>query len=118
MPVTLGQTTANIDAALPQGGSISGTVHDSNGDPVGGVELSLSDANGNPVQVFGSTQQDGSYEITGLPPGTYKLEFEPLAAWAFDFYNGANTIASATPITVSAGRRLRTSTASCRWAGR
>jgi carboxypeptidase family protein len=105
--VTLGQTTANIDETLGQGGSISGAVTDAaTGYPLGGTSIVLTDDAGHQVYSALSpiTQPDGSYVINHLAPGSYKVEFSSVGALAFQYYNDANTLGSASSVTVSAGQ--------------
>ena len=62
------EAVVGIDAQLSEGGSISGTVTDANGDPVEGIEVSTSDGSS-------LTASDGTYLITGLIPGSYTVSF-------------------------------------------
>src|SRR5262245_60735212 len=54
-------------------GAIKGTLVDSNGAPLQGYKVKVTDANG---LVYQSqvTGADGKYEIGDLPPGTYTYE--------------------------------------------
>ncbi len=78
-------STGNNFAELPNGRTISGTVfldYDNNG-LLGGtpdhgiagqtINLSGTDENGNAVTRTTTTDADGNYSFTGLPPGTYTV---------------------------------------------
>ena len=57
-------------AAWSQTGTVSGTVLDSNGDPVPGVLVTLEDANGAEAG-SASSGADGAFSISGVAAGTY-----------------------------------------------
>lgn len=58
--------------------SVGGTVSDTHGNPVGGVEISAQNSAG---KAFGKARSDlhGHYEITGLMPDAYQFVLTPLA---------------------------------------
>ncbi len=78
-------STGNNFAELPYNRTVSGRIfldYDSSGtfDPateygIGGqtVKLAGTDDNGNPVTRTMTTNPDGTYSFTGLPPGTYQV---------------------------------------------
>jgi hypothetical protein len=107
--VTMGQTTPNINETLVQGASISGVVTDAaTGYPLGGTDIRLFDAAGRQVYTGGGaiTEPDGSYNVTNLAPGSYKVEFVGGGNLAFQYYNDANTLSAASPVNVSAGQTV------------
>jgi hypothetical protein len=107
--VTAGQTTPNIDETLGQGGSISGAVTDAaTGYPIGGAQVMLTDAAGNPVypSESASTEPDGTYDFTNLAPGSYKVEFSSEGGLGFQFYNDVSTLSAAGSVTVGAGQAV------------
>ena len=72
--VSAGQTTAGIDAAMLTGGKITGTVTDaSTHSAVSGANVYVYDANGNYFSTA-YTGSDGSYTVTSLPTGSYRIE--------------------------------------------
>ena len=79
--VTPGGATTGIDAALARAARISGTVTDSEGTGLGGIEIQLArevapDEWFSFGEEFGyQTEADGSYAIGGLPPGTWRVGF-------------------------------------------
>ncbi len=75
---TVADPATGIDANLPIGGSISGTVKDSQGNPISsGVceEASLTSGSGDYYQEGGSLSSSGGYTIDGLPTGTHYIDF-------------------------------------------
>jgi len=82
--VTVGSTTAGIDAALGEGGAISGTVTGPGGHPLAGVTVEISDGEADAdglVDTDGSTTaSDGTYAVTGLAAGTYDVCFDASSA--------------------------------------
>jgi hypothetical protein len=71
--VTVPSDTPGIDFALPEGGSISGTVtEEGSGDPLGGIGMRLYSAAGDAL-AFRFTTAGGSYSFTGLHDGSYRL---------------------------------------------
>jgi hypothetical protein len=110
--VTAPRTVGGINAALPAGGSISGTVrtgpHASTGQ--GGVCVEA-----DPVTAGGlgnsTTSYNGHYRVLGLSAGRYKIFFDSgtfcddgHAALVPQWYSHAETRAAATVVTVRAGR--------------
>lgn len=109
VPVTVGQTTPNIDETLGQGGSISGVVTDAaTGYPLGGAEVILTDNAGDEIfpDSEAITEPDGTYRLANLPPGSYKVEFLGEGALGFQFYNDASTLGAANSVTVGAGQAV------------
>jgi uncharacterized repeat protein (TIGR01451 family) len=78
--VTAGQTTSGINFSLEQGGTISGTVTDSQGNPLGGVSIEC-DAVGSAYSHGAETDSNGIYTLTGLPFGTYRLLSPSSGRW-------------------------------------
>ena len=104
VPVTIGQTTAGIHAALRPGGSVSGRVTDAvTGQGIRGATPRLL---GNQIsnQIV-ETAADGSYTLTQLSAGTFKVQFSP--PWNSDYrgsyWNGQETADLAETITVTRG---------------
>ncbi len=104
-----------IDAHLnvPATGTVTGTVTDPNGHAVSGATVSIDDsAEGFSGQA--GTGSDGTYTASGLPAGTYDVEFESPAgqvtafssgggAFLHSFFDGKDSFADADPVSVSAG---------------
>jgi Carboxypeptidase regulatory-like domain len=89
-----GSTTSGINAALAAGGQISGTVTDaSTSSPVAGVFVQAYDSGGNPVG-YSQTASDGTYTLSGLATGSYKVGFVPSGNYVPQFYNGKATLAT------------------------
>ncbi|HTU31884.1 MAG TPA: carboxypeptidase-like regulatory domain-containing protein [Solirubrobacteraceae bacterium] len=107
-----------VNMSLPedsQGGTITGSVTNAaTGASVGGVEVELFDSANNPVasdyyggQYATQTSSDGSFSLTGLLPGTYKVEFVPQSGnLAYQFYSGQTSLATANTVTVGAGQTV------------
>ncbi len=99
--VTVGQTTAGIDAAMQTGGTIAGVVTDAvTHEPIEGVSV-CADFHGSCV----TTDAAGVYEIQGLPTGSYRVRFDPGAAARYlrQYFDGKATLAEAEPVAVTAG---------------
>jgi hypothetical protein len=100
--VTAPATTANIDMVLVKGGSISGHVTDSSGNPISyGNVYAYQPGSGTS---FASTYCfNGNYSFPSLPPGSYKLQFVADSRYEQKFYNGKQDLASADTVTVTSG---------------
>ena len=107
VPVTVvaATTTPSIDTAMVVGGMITGTVTAA----VGGADLSdicveASDGLGDYGDA--STASNGTYSVTGLPTGTYTVEFsdcEDTGGYLDQWYDNKLSQTSAVPVTVTAG---------------
>jgi uncharacterized protein YodC (DUF2158 family) len=108
--LTAGKTTEGISASMtppPADGSISGTVTAA----VGGTDLSgicvVSYAANGSGAGNATTASDGTYSITGMPPGSYDIEFSSACGntgdYANQWYDGAVAESSATLVSVTAG---------------
>ncbi|WP_194928748.1 carboxypeptidase regulatory-like domain-containing protein [Pseudactinotalea sp. HY158] len=68
-----------LDSTIGGESTISGTVTDEHGDPIGGVSVYLADdfVDGYFVNVWRNTLTDreGHYEVTDLPAGSYAIDF-------------------------------------------
>jgi hypothetical protein len=102
----------SIDAALEPGSTISGTITNSISETVANVCVTLYSANGNLFPLGGVSSTGGTYSITSLPYGTYKVLFDPTcdsskdSPYAYQYYNnttaGTAALGSALGVTISA----------------
>ncbi len=101
-PVPVGSTVVTgIDAGLAVGGRISGTV-ETGGVAAADVDVfaySQDDRYGG----YAMTGTDGTYEITGLGTGSYVVVFDDPGDLATQYYDGALTYDTATPVPVVEG---------------
>ena len=75
--VASGTTTEDIDFSLGAGGTISGTVYKNDtSSPVADAGVWANDYFGSGGHGGARTDEDGRYTITGLPPGSYRVEAE------------------------------------------
>jgi len=97
------QTTGGIDFVLSQGGAISGWVKDEDGNPITTADINAGPATGEP---WGSGTREidstGAYTITGLLPGSYKVEARA-EGYDWEFYNNQTDWMLADEVTVTAG---------------
>jgi hypothetical protein len=110
--VTGGSTTTGINATLASGGSVTGTVYNGPGttQTADGVCVTALTAAG---AVVATTQSyfGGTYQLDGLAAGSYKIRFSTAASdcsatprsFANQYYNNKTDLASADPVTVTAG---------------
>jgi hypothetical protein len=101
LPVSAGASLTGIDINLYQTAKLSGVVTN-RGVPVSGAQVGLTGMGASIVRAV--SQEDGSFQITGVPPGTYRLsaDFGGEVTW----WNGAAGIASATEVTIGSGDDL------------
>ncbi|MEE9366674.1 MAG: carboxypeptidase-like regulatory domain-containing protein, partial [Dehalococcoidales bacterium] len=93
-----------LDFALPLAGRISGTVKDSNNNPVPNLWVYANEYESNLSYNGDHTDANGKYEITTLPPGTYRVEAN---TWDTDytrqFYDHQTDWSRAAMVSVTTG---------------
>lgn len=114
---TAGSDTENIDVELATGGSISGNI-DVSGGPSGNVCLAFVKAYDSDGNLAGSQEffdPRNGYTIDELKTGDYRLSFSYGCVWispnfivtpggaVFEFYFNKETLAEATPVSVTTG---------------
>lgn len=99
-----GSTPAGAQAGT---GGVAGTVVAPDGKPLEGVcvEAFSDNASG---YATSESESDGSYELTGLPAGSYLVGFntcgeQPVPGYAPEFYDGARSFEDATSVAVEQG---------------
>ena len=111
--VTAGSTSTGINAALQPNGQITGKVTDaSTGAAIQNVLVGVYDSSGNIVN-SGCSGSDGTYTVSGLATGSYRVGFAVSGLSGFcggspqnylpQFYNGKASLATADPVAVTAG---------------
>jgi len=96
----------HIDAQLSMtpAATVSGRVTDTLGAPLGNIYvIAFVASSGQQANASPGTAADGTYSISSLSPTTsYKILFYDMnSVYALEFYNGAGTWATATPVTGS-----------------
>jgi Carboxypeptidase regulatory-like domain len=107
LPLALGvlllAQPASAAAAEPESGSIAGTVTDEAMAPLVEVEVCAEAVDKSHFKCI-PTRTDGTYEITGLSPGEYKVGFWTTRNFVTQFHEHALTWSTATPVPVVAGQ--------------
>ncbi len=103
--ITEGEIVTDIDAILPAGGSISGTVKDASGS---GVEKAIVGAYGESGGMsFGYTDKSGAFQIAGLESDNYRVYCDAgLLGHISEWYNSRSSQGSADPVTVTAPNQV------------
>lgn len=101
--VSAGGLASNVNAALKEGGTISGRVVDSANVPVPGVVVSTFDYYFS--NLTATTAADGTYSISGLRSGDYLVQFTPPQGSNLvgEYYNNAANWTMATAVAVAGG---------------
>jgi Carboxypeptidase regulatory-like domain len=105
--VTAGSTHSGIDAAMQEGGAISGTVVSaSTGEPIRGASACVSEyASFGYFLECASTNENGEYTIVGLEETSYRVSFDVPGEsnYLSQYYDSAIYYENATPVSVSLG---------------
>jgi hypothetical protein len=92
------------------GGSISGTVtSDADGKGIANVNVTASDYTTSQTIKSVNTNSDGTYTLTGVPAGTYKLRAIPSNGklnYADEYYNNTYDSAQAQAVTLTTGQNV------------
>jgi hypothetical protein len=95
---------------MQPGGTVSGTVKDNTGAALQGICVAIDPVAGGPGEGFGSSGSDGTYSVTGLASGSYDVEFTAGCGstpdWIGQWWENASSQATATPISVTAGKSV------------
>jgi 5-hydroxyisourate hydrolase-like protein (transthyretin family) len=106
--VTVGTTTAGIDAALQVGGQITGEVTDEwTHAPIQHLYVIVQSSTSGYWQAA-ATDASGDYTFTGLPTGTYSVLFNPpsmplLSPYPSQYYHGKTSPTTADLVSVRSG---------------
>ena len=107
VPVNAPGTTSGIDAALEEGGRITGEVtRVSGGAPIEGIQVCASAVHGEGFECA-RTKSNGAYTITGLASGNYDVEFTSPFESGLDFvsqyWEYKSSLSEASTVSVTAG---------------
>jgi Carboxypeptidase regulatory-like domain len=109
--VTAGSDKSGINADLKPGGSISGTVKNSSGAALAGLEVGVTAKGSTAFDVFAQTGPKGTFTISGLPAGSYDVDLNLSATvCSYDTIYGAqwwkqkSSESAATAVTVTVGK--------------
>ncbi|HEX5417573.1 MAG TPA: carboxypeptidase-like regulatory domain-containing protein [Chloroflexota bacterium] len=109
--VTAGATTPSIDAVMQIASKITGTITDAvSHAPVEGISACATKLDGS-LRRCGASGSGGTYSITGLDPGSYKVRFYEEGLGGLDsgenyleqFYDGVREESQAQPVSVTTG---------------
>ncbi|WP_295446991.1 carboxypeptidase regulatory-like domain-containing protein [uncultured Thiodictyon sp.] len=109
LPVTAGQTVANINAQLASAAHITGIVTNANAVGLAGIQVQVQTSYGQnfwqPTINSTATGPNGAYDLGGLSAGTYRVCFsDPNGVYAYQCYNNANNVNGAVSLSVTAGQ--------------
>jgi hypothetical protein len=108
-----GAVTSGVDMVEPTGGTIAGVARNAFGHPVANICVAAvpSPLTALTMATASLTQdaRNGTYSITGLAAGSYKVEFGPCIGgpYANTWYGGTSFFAAAKTVHVTAGRVTR-----------
>jgi hypothetical protein len=102
--VKAGKTTPGIDATLQPGGQVTGTVTGPGGAVVGNICVNVETLSGT-YQGSTETSPSGTYTVSGLPTGTFNVQFSGCGEnYAPVWYGGTDAQSTAKAVHVMAGK--------------
>jgi Carboxypeptidase regulatory-like domain len=107
--VTVGHTTSGINAGLEVDGTITGTVRGPSSAAVHGACISAMPQISGALPILAVSATNGSYTLTDLLPGRYKVEFSSgcgATGYRSQWWRDASSRATASIITVSADQTV------------
>ncbi|MDP9694330.1 UNVERIFIED_ORG: hypothetical protein J2X79_001885 [Arthrobacter globiformis] len=105
--VSAGQDRTGVDAGLAKGATISGKITAPTSGVFSSVYVNVFNAGDKAFVASTYTDQSGNYSVRGLTAGTYKIEFQAMfSALLTQWYNKADSIDTATPVTVADGQTI------------
>jgi|GEM_PF-2231495 len=106
VPVASDGTTTEINAALKPGGSITGTITESEGHPLGEIQVCALEAGSTSPERCATTSAAGEYAIDGIAPEEHDVEFAVAFLsqqnYAPQYYHDSTTLLAAEAVSVSA----------------
>jgi hypothetical protein len=104
-----GEVTSLMEATLEPGGQIAGKVTSaSSGAGIANAVACAQEGAGTEAENCGFANSSGEYTISGLPKGTYHVEFygdEVGDDYLSQYYNGKTSLATADPVSVEVGAK-------------
>jgi len=112
--ITGSQTVPNVDAVLAEGGTITGRItDDTSGAGIPEIEIYALDANKDTIDCYTFTDENGDYELKGLPTGDLKINFNTYyynvaytANYADQWFDNKSRFQDADFLSVTAGGTL------------
>ncbi len=109
--VQAGMTHSEVNAELHEGGMIAGTVTGVGADGLEHVSVFVSIAGEEFISGSAVTGAGGKYKVTGLPTGSYTVEFHPEYGFGLNFvsqyYDEAPLFSEATKVPVTEGKSTK-----------
>lgn len=107
-PISLeeGEIRTSIDFALNLAGTIAGVIRSADGTPIPEIDLDVWHADSmTRLGISAETDENGSYRLTGLNPGSYVLRADPteVQGYAQTYYSNGISLMSSEPVQVSGG---------------
>jgi len=105
--VSLGATRGGIDFTLDSTAAINGRVRSADGGaPLAGIMVRGAPYDDTCCEVSALTAADGSYALTGLALGNYRVWTDGSAAFAHEYYRATRDRAAAEPVAVTSGETV------------
>ncbi|GGU21611.1 carboxypeptidase regulatory-like domain-containing protein [Nocardioides albus] len=97
--VSDGPTVVDLQAST--GGLIAGTVTGADGEPIGDGYVEVYDAGTQDFVRSGSISYDGSYQVGGVPAGSYRLQFTSQEGHRSEWFSDKSSFEEADSVTVA-----------------
>jgi hypothetical protein len=98
--------TQDINFGLETGGTVSGTIVDSNGQPIVDMPVNCMDYQTNRWVNGTTSDANGQYAVQKIPAGTYiVMVWAEQTIYASEYYDNKISQDTATPVSVSAGQQ-------------
>ncbi len=99
-----GDHRRGVDAQLNGGIAVGGTITDSDGVRIAGINININPANGSGPSGWAQSAEDGTYRTSPVPAGDYRVQFSaqtPNPVWATQYWKGEQSWNSADALTLS-----------------